>query len=96
MGAMLTLLAVNTNYETGLPKIGAGSGQVQDILQIVLTVVGALVVLMLVIAGFRFITAQGNAQEVSKAKSTIVYALIGLVVVMIAQAIVSFVLGKLD
>jgi hypothetical protein len=96
MNAIFRLVAVNTNYETNLPKVGSGSGQVQDILQILFAVVGALAVLMLVIAGFRFITAQGNSQEVSKAKATIVYALIGLVIVMVAQAIVSFTLGKLD
>ena len=84
-----------TVYETGLPKVGAGSGQIQDILQIALAVVGALAVLMIVIAGMRYITAQGNAQESAKAKSTIIYALVGLLIVMVAEAIVTLVLGKL-
>ncbi|HET7060358.1 MAG TPA: hypothetical protein VFH99_03535 [Candidatus Saccharimonadales bacterium] len=81
---------------TGLPTVNAGSNQVQDILKIAFAVLAALAVLFIVIAGLRFITAQGNPQEVSKAKSTIVYALVGLLVALLAEALVAFVLGKLN
>ncbi len=79
----------------GLPKADAGTGNFQNVLQIVFAVMAALAVLFIVIAGLRFITAQGNPQEVSKAKSTIIYALIGLLVALLAEAIVAFTLGKL-
>ncbi len=81
--------------ETGLPDAQANSAQVQQILQIAFGVLGALSALFIVIAGLRFITAQGNPQETSKAKSTIVYALVGLLVAIIAEAIVAFTLGEL-
>lgn len=81
--------------DTNLPKVYAGSNQLQDILRIAFAVLGALAVLFIMLGALRFITAQGNPQEVSKAKSTIVYALIGLVVALVAEAIVSFTLGKL-
>lgn len=81
--------------DTGLPSTGASSVQLQQVLQIALAVFGAVAVLIIVIAGLKFITAQGNPQSVSKARSTILYALIGLVVIASAEAIVTFVLGKL-
>ena len=80
--------------DTGFPKVSAGSSQLHNILSITFAIVAALSVLMIVIAGFRFITAQGNPQEVAKARSTILYALIGLIVSLGAEAIVGFALGK--
>lgn len=79
----------------GLPTVDASSNQVHDILQIVFAILAALSVLFIVIAGLRFITAQGNPQEISKAKSTIAYALVGLLVALLAEALVAFTLGKL-
>lgn len=80
---------------TGLPHAGASTNQLQDILRIVFAVLAALAVLFIVIAGFRFVTSQGNPQEVSKARSTIVYALVGLIVALLAEALVTFVLEAL-
>jgi type IV secretory pathway VirB2 component (pilin) len=84
-----------TDYQTGLPQSHASGVQIHNVLQIVLGILAALAVLMIVIAGLRFITAQGNPQETAKARGTIVYALIGLVLAMIAEGFVSFVLDKL-
>ncbi len=81
--------------KTGLPPANANSGNLQNILQIAFAVLAALAVLFIVIAGLRFITGQGNPQEMSKAKSTIAYALVGLLVALLAEAIVAFTLGKL-
>jgi len=50
--------------------------------------------MMIVISGFRFIVGQGSPQETAKARNTIVYALVGLVVALTAEAIVALVLGK--
>jgi hypothetical protein len=81
--------------DPGLPVVGAGHDQLQQILQIVFAILAALAVLMIVIAGFRFITAQGNSGETAKARNTIVYALVGLLVALIAETFVSFILGHL-
>jgi type IV secretion system pilin len=80
---------------TDLPVVTAGSGELQQLLTIIFGVFAAVSVLMIVIAGFRFISAQGNASEIAKARSTIIYAIAGLLVSLIAEAIVGFVLGKL-
>lgn len=81
--------------DTGLPVASSGTGQLQTALQIIFGVAAALAVLMIVIAGFRFITAQGNPQEVGKARATIIYALVGLLVAVTAEGIVALTLGHL-
>jgi hypothetical protein len=80
---------------TDLPKVEATTAQLTDLLQIFFGVIAAVAVLMIVISGLRFITGNGNPQEISKARSTIIYSLAGLVVALLAEAIVALVLNKL-
>lgn len=77
---------------TDLPVVDASSAQLQQILQIIFGILGAVAVLMIVIGGLRFISAQGNPQEVAKARNTVLYAVIGLIIMLAAEGIVSFVL----
>jgi uncharacterized membrane protein len=79
----------------GLPTTTAGSPQLQDILQIAFGILAALAVLFIVIGGLRLVTSQGNPQESGKARATVVYAVVGLIVALLAEAFVSFVLGSL-
>lgn len=65
-----------------------------EIINILSVVVGFIAVVMLIIGGFRYITSAGDSNRVSGAKNTILYALIGLVIVASAQIIVQFVLNK--
>lgn len=81
--------------ETGLPNVAANQASLSQITQLFFGIIAAVAVLMIVISGLRFITAQGNPQETAKARSTIIYSLIGLVVAIMAEAIVSLVVGKL-
>ena len=83
------------NCDVNLPPVGASSSQVALLLQIALGIFGAVAVLVLVIAALRFITAQGNPQEASQARNTIIYAAVGIVVIASAEAIVAFVAGRL-
>ena len=75
-----------------LPHAGAGSGTIHTLLSIVIGITAALSLLFITIGGFRYILSQGDPQGISKAKGTIIYALIGLVIAIIAQALVVFVL----
>jgi hypothetical protein len=81
--------------DTGLPAVNLGSDQLHQVLSIVFGTLAALSVLMIVISGLRFVIAQGDSQEIAKARKTIIYSLAGLVVALIAEGIVAFVLGKL-
>jgi len=58
-------------------------------------IVGIAAVIMIIVGGFRYITSGGNDASVTSAKNTILYAVIGLIVVALSQLIVRFVLGKL-
>ena len=57
-------------------------------------VVGLISVIFLIFGAFKYITSGGDSGKVTSAKNTILYALIGLVIVSIAQVVVKVVLGK--
>jgi hypothetical protein len=86
----------NTTCQTGLPTPGASAGNLQNILQIIFGVLALVAILVIIIwGGLRFVTAQGDPQEVAKARNTIIYAGIGLGVAVSGEIIVSFVLNRL-
>lgn len=67
---------------------------VKIVINILLTVLGMIAVIMIVIGGIRYTTSNGNASQVKEAKDTILYAVVGLVVAIMAFSIVNFVLGR--
>jgi hypothetical protein len=67
---------------------------VATIVNLFSVVVGVVAVLMIIVGGFRYITSGGDSSNVAGAKNTILYAIVGLVIVALAQFIVKFVLGK--
>ncbi len=72
------------------------TGLIAGIINIFSLVVGAISVIMIIIGGLKYITSGGDSGNVSGAKNTILYAVVGLVVVALAQIIVRFVLGRLN
>jgi hypothetical protein len=67
---------------------------VTTIINIFSWIVGVVCVIMIIYGGFRYVTAGGDSGNVSTAKNTILYAIVGLVIVAMAQIIVKFVLAK--
>jgi lysylphosphatidylglycerol synthetase-like protein (DUF2156 family) len=67
---------------------------VKIVINIISVVVGIVAVIMIIYAGFRYVTSGGRDESVKGAKNTILYAIIGLVIVALAQIIVHFVLAK--
>lgn len=67
----------------------------RTITNILLFIIGAIAVIMLVIGGIRYTTSNGDSNSVSAAKNTILYAIIGIIVAILAYAIVNFVVGGL-
>ena len=59
-------------------------------------IVGIISVVMIIVGGVKYITSGGASEKVTGAKSTILYAVIGLIVVALAQIIVRFVLSKVS
>jgi len=68
---------------------------VTNIINLIIFVVGIVAVVMLVIGGVQYTMSQGDATQVKKAKDTILYGIVGLVVAILAWAIVNFVLDGL-
>ncbi len=80
---------------TGLPEVAANETQLKNILATVFGVIAAVAVITIIVAAINFASAGGDADKLSKSKTTIIYALVGLVVAMSAEVIVLTVLGKL-
>ena len=70
-------------------------GVFQDITNILLFIIGAVSVIMLIIGGIRYTISQGDSSAITGAKNTILYAVIGIVVALLAFAIVNYVLVSL-
>jgi uncharacterized Tic20 family protein len=66
---------------------------VGSVVNTLLYILGAISVVMIIIGGFMYTTSGGDAGAVTKAKNTILYAVVGLVVAFAAYAIVNWVLG---
>lgn len=74
---------------------GSAGGSIDQIIKTVVEVlswiVGVAAVIMLIIGGFRYVTSGGDSNATAAAKNTILYALIGFVIALMAQALVRFV-----
>jgi hypothetical protein len=69
---------------------------ISEVINIMSVLVGAICVIMIIVGGFRYVTSGGESNSVSGAKNTIIYAIVGLVIVALAQIIVHFVLSRLN
>ncbi len=94
MRNILTILATGTEIK----PVGDQStdvdltGNITNILNAVIGAIGILAVVIIIIGGVSYMTSSGDAQKVKKAKDTILYGVIGLVIVALAFAIVNFVI----
>lgn len=69
---------------------------VATVLNFISVVAGVVAVIMIIYGGFRFVTSAGNPENTKAARNTILFALVGLVIVAFAQVIVKFVLAKIS
>ena len=70
-------------------------GTLQQIMNIMLFIAGAVAIIMIIVGGIRYTISAGDQSATTAAKNTIMYAVIGLVIVIAAYAIINFVLGAL-
>ncbi len=110
VGSGLTVLALNVAqaHAIGTIQDGANSARGADqpldlfgdagvfskISSVLLFIVGAIAVIMIVIGGLRYVISGGDATQVQSAKNTILYALVGIIVAILAYAAVNFVVGS--
>ncbi len=77
-----------------LPQTCAQQSTLNQIFSDAFVILGAIAILMIVIAGLRYIFARGDAEKVKQAKNVILYSVIGLVISASAYSIVNFVLKR--
>lgn len=71
------------------------SNLVADIINILSWIIGVVSVIMIIVGGLNMITAAGDPGKITKARSTILYAVVGLVIVAVSQTLVHFVLANI-
>ncbi len=76
------------NTESALGKVAS------NVTKIFTIIVGAISVIMIIYGGFRYITSGGASDKVGSAKNTLIYAIIGLIIVALANVIVSVVINQ--
>jgi len=92
-----TLADINTPCPNNNPACQGDRGLIDlitTISNVILLLVGVVAVLFLIIGGFQYISSAGNPESIGKAKSTILYAIIGILVTLLAWAAVTFIIGQ--
>lgn len=93
--------AVNPADEIGQGVKSAGGGNanknalnddLQTVVNVLLFALGAIAVIMIVIGGIRYALSGGDQTQITAAKNTILYSIVGLVVALLAYAIVNWVI----
>jgi hypothetical protein len=68
--------------------------RIQFIVNLLTAIIGIVAVILIIINGLRFITSNGDSNSISSAKNGVIYAIVGLIIVALAQIIVRFVLAR--
>jgi multisubunit Na+/H+ antiporter MnhB subunit len=87
--------------QSGVNQIGGNqsgtnsslTGMIRTAVNILLFLTSAIAVVMIIYGGIKYVTSRGEAADVASAKNTILYAVVGLVVAILAYAIVGFVVN---
>ena len=100
LAADLALADAAAEISKGVEASNSGNNKslndfLKDIVNIILYILGAIAVIMIVIGGVKYTTSNGDSGSVKSAKDTILYSVIGLVVAIMAYAIVNFVLANI-
>ena len=87
----------NIKRATELPDPEGGPKQVViNVIQWVLGLLGLAAVIMVIFGGFTWMTASGNEEKIDKAKKVLKAAVIGLIIILLSWAIVTFIVGRVD
>lgn len=94
---MLHTLAANVKVPVdNIPKVTVGDNTIAAALNATFIAVGAISMLFLLIGAVRYVTSNGDQSQITQAKNTLLYAVVGIVVSLSAFTIVQFALGQLS
>lgn len=91
---IFNLASIINKNQVDIPKQDLNASTTESVLKVVFGIAGGIALIVIALGGLRYINSLGNAQNVAKAKDTILYALIGLVVCILGYAIVGFVIQR--
>jgi heme/copper-type cytochrome/quinol oxidase subunit 2 len=97
-GTITTQAASNTSaqdFNTCLPTVAADGSTARTVIQLIFGIIGAIAIIYIMYGAFRYVRSQGEPKEINQARQTIIYAVLGLIIAVSAEAFVSFALGKL-
>jgi len=98
IGTGVDQATANTGTPTDCSDTGVSGGNIgtaaASLVKIFSIIVGVVAVIMIIYGGFRYITSGGDSGRVGAAKNSLIYAIVGLVIVALAQLIVHFVLNQ--
>lgn len=78
-----------------LPSVAANQSQVTSALAIVFGTFAAVAVIVIIIAAINFANTEGDPEKIARAKRTIIFALVGLVIAISAEAVVLTIVNRL-
>ena len=84
-----------TTSEMKGKSIDGKDGLIKTVVNVLLWAVGILSVIMIIFSGLRYITSAGDASKTKSAQSTLIYSVVGLIVAIMAWAIVNMVINRL-
>ncbi len=84
-----------TTSEMKGKSIDGDNGLIKTVVNVLLWAVGILSVIMIIFSGLRYITSAGDASKTKSAQSTLIYSVVGLIVAIMAYAIVNMVTNRL-
>lgn len=80
--------------QTTKNPLTGNNGVLRRVTRIVAVITGSVAVIMVLVGGIMYITSGGDPGKVSTAKNTVVYAAVGLVIIVLAQALIAFIISK--
>ena len=83
------------NDAGGTTNTTSANTLIKNIVNTMLFLVGVLSVIMIIYGGIQYVISVGDSGKVAKAKTTIIYAIVGLIVAILSYAIVNFVISQL-
>lgn len=95
MKEMISQLAVATVDKVNESGNDDLKQNITNIINAVIAALGIVAVVVIVLGGVQYMTSTGDSTKVKKAKDTILYGIVGLIICVLAYAIVNFVIGNL-
>lgn len=85
-----------TRDDLPIPKVDLTRVRIANALQLVFGLAGGIALLVIARSAFRYVISQGEPQKIAKEKDAIIYAIVGLVICIIAFSAVSFVIREIE